>query len=331
MKVYILNTLVKGPYGGGNQFLKVLRKKWELENKYTSDPNKADFILFNSHQSLNDVIKLKIKYPEKLFFHRIDGPISSYRERNVFTDKRIYFIAEKLADGIIFQSRWSLQEAKKKFNYRSKKNDIIIHNTSDPEIFHSIKNKTKNNKINLIASSWSTSMKKGFDIYSYLDEHLDFKKFNFLFIGNSPVKFKNIKIEKPKTSIDLAKSYQQSDIMLFASEIESCSNTIIEGLSCGLPIIYKSGSSNDEIVNESGVPFNNGKEALKAIDYIVDNYDKFYKKIRVPSLDIISNKYFNFFKSFYSENKINNNRNFVSTKIFLVFAMYTFIIKYIKR
>ena len=98
-----------------------------------------------------------------------------------------------------------------------------------------------------------------------------------------------------------------------------------------LPIIYKSGSSNDEIVNESGVPFNNGKEALKAIDYIVDNYDKFYKKIRVPSLDIISNKYFNFFKSFYSENKINNNRNFVSTKIFLVFAMYTFIIKYIKR
>ena len=97
MKVYILNTLVKGPYGGGNQFLKVLRKKWELENKYTSDPNKADFILFNSHQSLNDVIKLKIKYPEKLFLHRIDGPISSYRERNVFTDKRIYFIAEKLS------------------------------------------------------------------------------------------------------------------------------------------------------------------------------------------------------------------------------------------
>lgn len=331
MKVFILNTFVRGPYGGGNQFLKAIKKKWQLQNKYTNDPKEADFILFNSHESLKDVIKLKIKYPEKLFFHRIDGPMSSYRERNIYTDKRIYFIAEKLADGIIFQSQWSMKEAIKKFNYKSKKNDTVIHNSSDPEIFYKTKNKTKNKKIRLIASSWSTSIKKGFNIYSYLDKHLDFNKFDFLFIGNSPVNFKKIIIEKPKTSKHLAKSYQKSDIMIFASEIESCSNTIIEGLSCGLPIIYKSGSSNNEIVNKSGITFNSGKEAIQAIDYMIENYDKFCKKISVPSLDIISEKYFNFFKSFYRDNKIKKNQILVLIKIMVVFAVYTFIIKYIKK
>ena len=84
MKIFIAYSMVDSPFGGGNQFLKNLKRCWEKEGIYTASLQEADVILFNSHQNLATVIAHKKSYPDKIFVHRIDGPISRDRGRNIF-------------------------------------------------------------------------------------------------------------------------------------------------------------------------------------------------------------------------------------------------------
>ena len=76
MKVPIFYRFTEGPWGGGNQFLKALREYFINRGCYVESPKEADVILFNSHHKLKSVLRLKRKYPQKIFVHRVDGPIS---------------------------------------------------------------------------------------------------------------------------------------------------------------------------------------------------------------------------------------------------------------
>ena len=75
-------------------------------------------------------------------------------------------------------------------------------------------------KINLIATSWSPNIRKGFNIYQYLDQHLNFSRYFMTFAGNSPLTFKNIEHVKPTSSTKLANLLRQHDIYLTASQKE---------------------------------------------------------------------------------------------------------------
>ena len=269
---------------------------------YTNTPFNADCILFNSHQNLHEVLRYKIKYQDKIFLHRIDGPISKYRGRNVFLDKLIFLFAQQLADGVIFQSKWSL-EASKKLGYTECHFQEVIHNASDPSLFYPAKNplSISQKKIKLIATSWSINMKKGFDIYAYIDTNLNFNEYEFTFIGNSPVKFKNIKCIEPLSSKEIGRHLRESHILVFASELESCSNSIIEALSCGLPIVYRKTSSNSEIVKQAGLPFSSSMEAIEAIGNVKENYEHFQNAIDILPLRETAEKYFFLAQRVYKE------------------------------
>jgi len=58
LKVNILFELQDGPIGGGNQFLKAVRDYFREETVYEDDSDKADVILFNSHQRISEVAKI---------------------------------------------------------------------------------------------------------------------------------------------------------------------------------------------------------------------------------------------------------------------------------
>lgn len=48
MKISILMNLKEGPFGGGNQFLKALKKYFTTLGVYERNPNNVDIIIFNS-------------------------------------------------------------------------------------------------------------------------------------------------------------------------------------------------------------------------------------------------------------------------------------------
>lgn len=320
MKLHIFYNFTNLPYGGSNQFLSLLKRYFVDKGIYAEEIKDADIILFNSHSAGADrgnvfskISKLKLKYPKKIFLHRVDGPVSIYQNTDKIVDKLIYKTNYLIADGTIFQSEWSKQ---KNYELGMKKNhyETLIMNAPDPDLFNRKEGDkdTGRKKIRLIAVSWSKNLNKGFDIYKFLDENLDFKRFDMTFVGNSPVPFKNIRHIKPLKLNELSSLIKEHDIFIFASKIESCSNSLLEALHCGLPAVAYNGSSNPEIVKGGGELFNSEKDILEKIDRVAFNIKDYKERIEVAPFGSIAERYCNFMERILSD---KNNGAYVPKRI----------------
>lgn len=280
MKINILFPFRDNSWGGGNQFLKALRREFVASGIYEEDPVLADVIVLNSHHCLMAAARLKSRYPEKIFIHRIDGPISLVRGFDLETDKLIQAAAKYIADALVFQSEYSMTE-----NTRLGLNPPslcrVIYNAPDKNIF--VRKKSglaRGGKIRLITTSWSQNPRKGFEVYKYLDENLDFSKYSYKFIGNSPVRFRNIKFVEAVGSDRLSAYLGDSDIYITASQKDPCSNALIEALACGLPAIALADGGHPELVGEAGELFSNMEEVPVLLDKVVADYAAYQGKIK---------------------------------------------------
>ncbi len=295
VKVHILFEFQQGPWGGGNQFLKSLKKYLHSIGAYDENVEAAQLILFNSHQCIGRVAKAKLSHPEKTFVHRIDGPIRLYSGKNDKRDDVVFAANKYLADATVFQSIWS-QQQNHLLGLPPKAFETIIPNAPEPIIFNRSESRlfSTDRKTRLIATSWSPNWKKGFDVYQWLDENLDFSSYEMVFVGKSPVQFKNIEILSPLSSEDIAKKLKESDIFIFASPIEACSNSLLEALHCGLPAIGPSQSSTPEIIGAGGETFSKPDEIPDLLGKIRKNYHQYQISISNPSIEDIGKRYYDF-------------------------------------
>lgn len=296
MKIIILLPLdSNGPCGGGNQFLNGLKDEFIKKNIYTNNINEATVVLFNSHHKLNYIEFIKYKYPHIKIFHRIDGLHQLWRKNGVDTDNIIKNFSNKYADGVIFQSEWS-KNIFEKYNIFIKKKSVIIPNAAVDNIFKK-RNKELNDKIELITTCWSNGLHKGIEFYIFLDNNLDFEKFNYTYIGRIPngYKFKNIKHLKPMDKNNLAIYLQKSDIFISGVKIDAASNSITEALTSGLPVLYLDAGGNKEIVKSGGISFNSNYDILTKLELLVKNYKKYCNNIEIPLIKEIADKYIDFF------------------------------------
>jgi len=295
VKVHILFEFQQGPWGGGNQFLKSLKKYLHSMGAYDENVETSQVILFNSHQCIGKVIKAKLNYPEKIFIHRIDGPIRLYSQTNDKRDNVVFAANRYLADATVFQSTWSRQQ-NHLLGLHQKSFETIIPNAPEPTVFNR-KGKTPfstQRRVRLIATSWSPNWKKGFDVYQRLDENLDFNKYEMVFVGKSPVQFKNIRNISPLSSKDIAEKLKESDIFIFASPIEACSNSLLEALHCGLPAVGPDQSSTPELIGRGGETFSKPAEIPDLLEKITKNYHKYQTNIHNPSMEDVGKRYYGF-------------------------------------
>lgn len=338
MKVTILYNFSEYS-GGANQFLKSL-KEYFISKKVYSSIEDADIVLVNSHLLGNgsksiflDIIKLKIKYPNKKIIHRIDGPVSRYQgNSNTILDKLIYLCNKKYADGTIFQSVWS---RKKNYLLGYKKNSLetTIINAPNKNIFYTSKNKKSfsNRKVKIIISSWSSNINKGFETYDWLDSNLDFSRYDVFFVGNPLKKFKNIKVIKPLKREELANFLRKMDIYITASKSDPCSNSLIEALHCGLPSIALDDGGHPEIIGKGGLLFKKNSEIPKKLEKITSNYNTYIQNINMKKSDEIGDKYLEFMKKVYSKKdskkiKFFDTANLLCAVIIWKFQLYFFMI-----
>ncbi len=308
MKIHIIYTFQEGPYGGGNQLLKALRNEFGRAEIYTNDPDQADAFLFNSFQDLHRALKYKKKYPNKIFVHRVDGPISLYRNSPSHSiDRLIFEVNGSIADATIFQSNFSLQ-ANKDLGMNFNQINKTIFNAPDNSIFFPAVQKNhdfENRKLKLISASWSSNMMKGFDVYQYLDKNLDFSKYEYVFVGNCPVKFDNIRQLPPQDSTAVADLLRKSDIYITASKKDPCSNSLIEALSCGLPAVVLNDGGHPELIDQGGEIFDSPGEIVEKIEKIRHNYDQYVNNLPQYHLADTAKQYSDFIEDVFKkvENK----------------------------
>jgi len=325
MKIHIIFELKKGATGGGNQFLKAIKEYFIRVNSYTENIDETDVIIFNSHQCISELIAAKKKFPSKIFIHRIDGPIRLYNTMDDRRDFVINNVNKFIADGTIFQSNWS-KDRNLEMGIKKNRIEATILNAPNKNIFNQ-KNKVKfnkNRKIKLISTSWSANVKKGFDVYKWLDENLNFDKYEMTFVGNSPIGFKNIIYKKPMNGEELSNELKQNDIFITASQKDPCSNSLIEALHCGLPAIGLNDGGHTEIISSGGGVFNLKEDIFLLLDKVVNNYEDYQRNIKLPDINTVGKLYYDFLENIYNEqlngsytSKIFNSYHLFKLKITL--------------
>lgn len=306
MKVNILYEFKQGPWGGGNQFLKALRDYFYDMGIYTESPKKADAILVNSHHQLGRAVKLKAENPNLIIVHRIDGPLYDVRGHDLAGDKVIYEFNRRIADGTIFQSEWS-RRRNRYHGMDEAPYETTILNAPDEDIFNcSGAESFDGEPIRIIATSWSDNMRKGFDVYGYLDEELDFDRFKFTFVGNSPISYENINWIDPVPSKAIAEFLKNHDIFITASKNDPCSNALIEALHCGLPAVVRDHGGHPEIVGDGGELFENHSDVIPALEAITQEYSTYKSNIDVPSMKESGDCYAKFIESIVDD--VSNDR-----------------------
>ncbi len=295
MKIHILHDIREGPYGGGNQFLKSLRDRLRGDGAYEEHARRADVILFNSHQNLAAALALKAGHPGKSFVHRVDGPVSEIRDSNRRIDETIYRVNEALADGTVFQSEWS-RRRNRELGMPANRFETVVLNAPDPAIFHARGKRPfdPGRKTRVVASSWSSHWNKGFDAYQWLDDHLDFSRYEMTFIGRSPVVFRNIRMIEPLPSPELADRLRDQDVFVTASRRDPCSNALLEALHCGLPAVALNDGGHPEIVGRGGALFDRPEEIPERLERIRPRYEAVCEGIRLPGMGAAAAAYRSF-------------------------------------
>ncbi|MCE7858653.1 MAG: glycosyltransferase family 1 protein [Chloroflexi bacterium CFX2] len=281
------------PTGGGHQFLRAFIREAEarglkIENNRISRTTRA--CMFNSFNF--DERRLgRLKSKSLLSVHRVDGPVDVYRGWDDGVDRYVQTLNEKFADRTILQSRYSLEKhAELGFRFR---NPVVIMNAADPQVFHSdgkIQFSWKR-KTRLIASAWSHNVNKGTPVYEWLDEHLDWHRYEMTFVGRSPVTFNHIRMIPAVDSNHMAGLFREHDIYITASKNDPCSNSLIEALACGLPAIHLQSGGHPEIVKQAGVGFEAAEQIPELLEKIINDYESFQSLISIPSIQQVTEEY----------------------------------------
>lgn len=297
MKIHIFYEPVAGPWGGGNQFLKALmdiyRRRDMLRNL-----EECDAVLINSHHfkapaQLKRLLVFLKNNPGIPLIHRLDGPVTLIRNRDEGTDRLIFAFNKMFCDASIFQSGWC-EDHCKKLGLDTNAAETVIYNAPNPAIFYRRQKRQTDGKIKLIATSWSSAPGKGFDIYQWMDENLNWTKYDMTFVGNSPVSFKNIKILPPVDSNVLGEILRGHDIFITASRCDPCSNSLIEALHCGLPSVGYHDGGHPELIGQGGETFQKPDDIPAILQRMQDQYERYAQNITLPSLDQVGDAYAQF-------------------------------------
>ncbi|KAL3942368.1 MAG: hypothetical protein SGBAC_003434 [Bacillariaceae sp.] len=306
------------PWGGGNQFLLALRHGLDdlgMTVIGKNDPGDGTKQIRESGQVLlanaitfkgkNEILE-DFKAEDRLaLVHRVDGPyyVARYFRTLNFTepeplpkeDKKTQEINDQYACATVFQSKWST-DANIKIGLNLK-NPVVIPNMIDETLFYPPKSRPKREgrKLRIVASSHSGNPRKGFDTMMWLDQNLDFEKYELLFMGGHPDDFvskRGLQILTELGSEAVADFLRSGDIYFAPSRFEPASNAVSEAMACGLPVLYQEGSSHGDLVGKAGVGFaSTGLGLLEALERLVANYDEHAATIYVPSMKDITVKY----------------------------------------
>lgn len=273
MQVYINRRVVKGPWGGGNMFVKAYHdfgaKSHDVE------------VLINENGSINPEVillaGLENEYPDisaeqAIMYKAYIKPDCQIVLRINECDARkgTDFIDEKLVavshhvDGVVFVSEWLKDYFTEKHGTNMKgwgqrkgtwgcANNTVIYNGVDHEWFKS-QPKLNNGKVNIVAHHWSDNRMKGADAYEFLDmlvgEHPD--KFTFTYIGRHQCDFKHTNVMKPLSGKRLGEELGKYDVYVSGTRWDPGPNHILEALACMMPTyVHKDGGG---AVEFAGVP-----------------------------------------------------------------------------
>jgi glycosyltransferase involved in cell wall biosynthesis len=291
----IFHDFVPAPHGGASQSLlavvgELRRRGVRLELGSIGSSTRA--VLYNSFNFDADRLRLMARRVSGVrFVHRVGAVTSLYRGFDDGTDARVAALNRELADATLAISQATIDM------YRQIGIELVeprvVHNGCDPLVFHPHGRLpfSRDRPIRLICASWSDNPRKGGPTYRWLEDQLDWRRFEFTFVGNASTAFRRIRRIPPVPSAELAEELRRHDIFVTATENDAYSNALVEALSCGLPAIYLASGGSAEAVQEAGFGYRDRTEIPGLLDRLVDEYEARQAAISLPTLEEIADQY----------------------------------------
>jgi len=318
-KIAINYKLQDGPYGGGNAFVKNLLGALNVNKCVVNFDLKTpdlDFILMidprsrspNITFSVREILDYLKENPRTLVIHRINE--CDERKKTLTMNFRLR-LANYCADYTVYVGSW-LRKLNL-INKNNKNSTAVILNGANENIFKPQSKYnywSKGTPLKIVTHHWGGNLMKGFDVYGKLDRMLEEpfwkEKISFTYIGNLPnnYTFKNANYISPLHGKKLAEELQKHHVYISASKNEPGGNHQIEGILCGLPILFRDSGCLPEYCEGFGLIFKNN-EIEQPIIRMIEKYSNIKNVITKYPLNSTktNQEWINLF------NKLNLKRN----------------------
>lgn len=261
---------IEGPYGGGNQFANVLEKHLISNGHEVTRVllPRLDLILIVSSQKhpkttsfdIQDIQEYLNLHPNTAVIQRVNT-LDEPRGADLGINKAIVE-ANRLADYTVFVSGF-MKDFFEKRGLDCMKPHSVILNGADETIFNIGERIPwqSSEKLRVVTHHWSANYLKGFDIYERLDLLLGTDPYNslfeFCFIGNLPLglELRHSRVIPPTWGKALGDLLRQQHIYVTAARHEASGQHHIEGMRCGLPVLYLNSGGLPEYCRQYGVEF----------------------------------------------------------------------------
>ena len=280
--------------GGANSFLSALRKYLRGQSiHFTNQINdQYDLIFLNALTNGLNLEQLRqLRQTGKPIIHRKVGyRVSGTDKMRSVSDGVVYGDGLQIAfspyvDHTVFQSEYS-RDAFLSQGFTGVHS--VIHNGVDKSIFNAQSNRSglfgigrgnprtlwdSSERLVLGVLTWSKDINKGFEDYLKFDKALNtYSNVEIRFLGRKPddIKFEKINIYRPRYRKGVAKFLKSCNGFIQMARHETCSNALIEAISCGLPVIYVDSGCSQELAEGCGVKFTG--DADHSINTLMSNY-----------------------------------------------------------
>lgn len=289
-RVAISTQPVFGSWGGGNQWvLQMARYLGFCGYEVRFDLHGEVDAIFINHSGitgklsfgLEEIIRYKEQRPCVRVIHRIND--NDQRKQTTQMDALLAQF-NAVADHTVFISEWLRDHhAARWFDARRPHTSIL--NGADPSIFHSIGSRTwrENEPFRMVTHHWSDNVMKGFPQYAALDGHIaagDLPAVELWIIGRWPdnIVWKRARTFPPVSGTELARLLRECHAYITASLYEPGGMHFIEGLQCGLPLLYHlDGGGIVELGQKYGVGFRD--DLLTAFRNLRESYPTYRERV----------------------------------------------------
>lgn len=311
--------------GGPANFMNNLRASWEKQGLV-----KTSFY-FNPLNDCNIFANLAKLARLKKFFFRLDGInydlLAEASEKHRANGDMLR--GAKLAQGVIFQSRFSKRLFEDILGYKPPK-QIIIHNGTNLDIFKRGNGEEIRHRLNIpddafvfvTSAKWRIHKRLKSIVTSFAEfrqRHPDLKTFLLVIGEHENLNVENVIFLQRIDNRLLPLYYSAANVYLFYSWLDNCPNSVVEAISCGLPTICTNQGGTHELVEMShgGIvvdadepfPFKEVElynpptpdmaKIAAAMDDVCAHYTRYVNDIRreIFDIDSVSKAYYEFIKA----------------------------------
>ncbi|MEM9296809.1 MAG: glycosyltransferase [Bacteroidota bacterium] len=279
--------LLLSSWGGANQFLMQFAPylaSRSVEVVYELDPLVTHIFILDVRPietctfTINDIKHFKEMYPDVRVINRVNNCDKKYTQEDYVPgyenlDSQM-MSASNIATDTIFISNW-LRDYFVDKGYKKYSSSKVIQNAADAETFYAGQLEWDGREpLKLVTHHWSDNWMKGYKVYQQIDELIasgELEGFEFTVIGRWPkeIEWKKTHTHGPCQGVELANKLREHHMYITASLWEPGGMHFIEGMQCGLPVVYhEDGGGIPEVASLAGVGFTDDVKSalLKAMD-----------------------------------------------------------------